>query len=128
MEGRVLFRLPSLSSQRNIAFAVPPCRRKHYRSLGFTLTPHIPVLRERFLLSFGDFENLQVARQTTPPRLLCPPPPMPITTIDETTPQQGSREAVELLAEQETRKQESASSNGRFHALTSGHGQSRNVR
>ena len=42
---------------------------------------------------------------------------MPVTTIDETTLQEGSRKAVELL-EQETRKQESASSNGRFHALT----------
>ena len=53
---------------------------------------------------------------------------MPVTTIDETTLQQGSWEVVELLAEQETRKQESASSNDRFHALTSGHGQSRRVR
>ena len=54
-------------------------------------------------------------------------PPMPVTTIDGTTPQQGSREAVELLAEQETHKQESASLNGRFHALTSGHSQSHRV-
>ena len=53
---------------------------------------------------------------------------MPVTTIGETTLHQGSREAVELLAEQETRKQESASSDGRFHALTSGHAQSRRVR
>ena len=39
----------------------------------------------------------------------------------------GSWEEVELLVEQETREQESASSNGRYHALTSGHGQSLRV-
>ena len=53
---------------------------------------------------------------------------MLITTNNETTLQQGSWEAVELLMEQHTREQESASSNGRFYALTSGHGQSRRVR
>ena len=52
---------------------------------------------------------------------------MPVTTNDKTTPQQGSGEAVELLAEQETREQESALSNCRFHALISGHGQNRRV-
>ena len=58
------------------------------------------------------------------PRLLWPPPPMHITTIYETTLQQGSWEAVELLAEKETREQETASLNDPLHALTSGHGQS----
>ena len=127
MEGRVLFRLPSVSSQSNLAFAVRPCRHKHYRSLGYTLTPHIPIFHERFPFSLGGSEGLQVISQTTLPRLPWPPPPMPITAIDEIAMQYGSWEAVELLVEQETRQQESASSNGCFHALTSGHGQSLRV-
>ena len=129
MQGRgPRFRLPSMSGEKNFAFVVPPCRHEHLHSLGYTLIPPTYVFRERFPLSPGDVEGHQVISQATPPRLLRPPPPMPVTTIDETTLQQGSWEAVELLAEQETRKQESASSNGRFHALTSGHSQRRRVR
>ena len=80
--------------QSNFAFAVPLCRHKHLHSLGYTLTPPTSVLRECFPLSLGEFEVHQVVNQATPPRLLWAPPPMPISTIDETTLQQGFREAV----------------------------------
>ena len=126
--SRPAFLLPSMSGQSNFAFAVPPRRHQHLRSLGYTPTPPTSVFRERFPLSLRDFEGFQVVSQATPSRLLRTPPSMPVTIIDATTPPQGSREVIELLTEQETRKQESASSNGRFHALTSGHGQNRRVR
>ena len=96
-----------MSGQSNITLVVPPCRHKHLRSLGYTISPPSSVVRKRFPLSLQDFEGLQVVSQATPP-LLWPPPPMHIITNDETTLQQGSWEAVELLVEQETRKQESA--------------------
>ena len=89
--------------------ACQACRVKaisHLLSLHADVNITAPWDSHCFPLSLGDFENLQVARQTTPPRLHWPPPPMPITTIDETTPQQGSREVVELLAEQDTPEQE----------------------
>ena len=99
-----LFRLPSMSGQSNFAFVAPPCRHEHLRAQGYMLTPPTSFFHERFLLSLGDLEGLQVISQVTPPRLLRPLPPMPVTTSDETTLQQGSWEAVELLAEQKNRK------------------------
>ena len=125
--GPIFRRLPSMLGKSNFAFVVSPGRHEHLRSLGYTFTTPTSVLRERFPLSLEDFEGLQVISQATPPRLLWPPPSMPITTIDNVTLQQGSWEVVELLLEQEIREQESALSNGRLHALTSGHGQSRRV-
>ena len=93
-----LFRLPSMLGQNNFAFVVLPCRHKKLRSLGYTLTPPTSAFRERLSLSLGDFKGLQVISQAIQPRLLWPPPRMPVTTIARLLLQQGSREAVELLA------------------------------
>ena len=46
-----LFRLPSMSGQSNFTFVASPCRHKHLRSLGYTLTPTTSALRERFPVS-----------------------------------------------------------------------------